>query len=117
MPKFKIQNHTAHSATVATHLKNQTLRKIYLLILLSIFLQNCKETTELNIDLKPTYSDYENDREQRNLYGKVKELEQYKAIFQDGKDKRESLPTLKENFTEFGSLQTAEYFDNYGQIT
>ena len=93
------------------------MRKIYLLILLSIFLHNCQQTAELNSDLKPTYSDFENDLEQRNLYGKVKELEQYKAIFQNAKNTREPLPTLKEKFTEFGSLHSAEYFDNYGQIT
>jgi hypothetical protein len=84
---------------------------------MSFFLQNCKETDELNIDLKPTYFEFENDLEQRNLYGKVRELEQYKAVFQNDKDTGEPLPTLKEKFTEFGSLQTAEYFDNYGQIT
>lgn len=93
------------------------MRKIYLLILISFFFLNCKEKAEFNTDLNPTYSDFENDREQRNLFGKVKELEQYKAIFQNGKDTREPLPTLKEKFTEFGSLFKTEYFDNYGEIT
>ncbi|MFI2741478.1 hypothetical protein ACG2LH_01950 [Zhouia sp. PK063] len=89
------------------------MRKIYLLILMSFFLHNCKENT----DLKPNYSDFENDLEQRNLYGKVKELEQYKAIFQNGEDTRDPLLNLREKFTEFGSLNKAEYFDNYGKIT
>ena len=98
-------------------MKKQALRKIYLLILISIFLLNCKERTELNVDLKPTYSGFKNDLEQINLYGEVKELEQFKAIFQNGKETREPLPTLKEKFTEFGSLNEAKYFDNYGQTT
>ena len=93
------------------------MKKIYLLILISFFLLNCKEKAGLNTDLKPTYYDSENDREERNLYGKVKEIEQYKAIFQNDNDTRKPLPTLKEKFTDFGSLVKTEYFDNYGEIT
>lgn len=94
------------------------MRKFYILILISILLQNCKETSEFDTDLKPTYYDFENDREQRNLYGKIKEVEQYKALFKNGEYTREEpLPTLIEKFTEFGSLNKTEYFDDYEKTT
>jgi len=101
---------------VAIHLKIRTLRKIYLLILLSIILFNCQNKTELKTDLKPIYSDFKNALQVNNLYGKVKKIEHYKTTFQN--TEKEDNPVLKkiEEYTDFGELKKIEYFDNYGEL-
>ncbi len=117
MENPRTQNRNYYTNMVSHVLNNNILRNIYIIFSLTIIGFSCKNESELKTDLKPTYSDFENDRQQRNLYGKVKELEQFKATFQDGKTTNKPLPVLKEEFSEFGSLTKAEYFDNYGKTT
>jgi hypothetical protein len=83
---------------------------------MSFFLQNCKEKTELNTDLKPTYSDYENAWESNNLYGKIKVLKQLKANSQGETNFEKPILNLIQNFTDFGEIKKIESYDNFGEL-
>lgn len=109
-PQLVIFNH------VATHLKIRTLRKIYLLTLMSIILFNCQKKTELRTDLQPTYSDSKNALQGNNLYGKVKKIEYYKTTFQNTEKEDKPILNKIEQYTDFGELKKVEYFDNYGEL-
>ncbi|MFD0933293.1 hypothetical protein ACFQ0R_11855 [Psychroflexus salinarum] len=93
------------------------MRKYYILFLLTIIGYSCKNKLESETDLKPTYLNFKNAWQERNLYGKVKKLKQYKATIQNNKNTNKQQLTLKENFTEFGSLTRSEFFNNYGETT
>jgi len=83
---------------------------------MSFFLQNCKEKTELNTDLVPTYSDYENAWESNNLYGKIKELKQLKANSQGENKFEKPILNLTQKFTDFGEIKEIESYDNFGEL-
>ena len=106
-------NHTQH---VATHLKIRTLRKIYLLTLLSIILFNCQNKTELRADLEPFYSDYTNTLQEKNLHGKVKKIEYFKKTFQKTENEDKAILNKIEEYADFGELKKVEYFDNSGEL-
>ncbi len=71
-----------------------------------------------NIDYKPKYRDFTNDRERENLIGKVKKLEQYKANVIDLKTGKTDKPIIefKKEFTEIGNILKQEYFDSFGML-
>ncbi len=76
----------------------------------------CDKKRDYPTDLKPKYSDFENDREQRNLFGKVKEVEWYKTVYQNDKKDGKRILNLKEEFTEFGSIKENSNYDNSGEL-
>lgn len=98
-------------------MKIRTLRKIYLLTLLSIILIKCQNKTELRTDLQPIYSDSKNALQGNNLYGKVKKIEYYKTTFQNTENEDKPVLNKIEEYTDFGELKKVEYFDNYGELT
>lgn len=83
---------------------------------MSLILLNCKERTELNTDLKPTYSDFQNDWQVRNIFGKIKQIEFYKATYQDNEKEPEPILVFVEKFTKFGSLQDKSNYDSFGNL-
>ena len=98
-------------------MKTRTLRKIYILTLLSIILFNCQNKTELRTDLQPIYSDSKNALQGNNLYGKVEKIEYYKTTFQNTENEDKPVLNKIEEYTDFGELKKVEYFDNYGELT
>ena len=86
-------------------------RTLHLILILSLFV-SCKK--ELNI--QPKYTDFETDLEARNLFGKVKELSQFRANIK-GSDKSQTeklIINLKESFNKNGFVKSTEYFDTFG---
>ncbi len=77
---------------------------------------SCQEKTELRTDLKPIYSDYKNTLQRNNLYGKVKKIEYFKTTFQNTDKEDKSVLNKIEEYTDFGELKKAEYFDNHGEL-
>ncbi len=80
------------------------------------FLQNCKEKTELNTNLKPTYSEFKNAWESNNLYGKIKELKQLKANSQGENKFEKPILNFTQKFTDFGEIKEIESYDNFGEL-
>jgi hypothetical protein len=76
----------------------------------------CEKNRNYRADLKPKYSEFENDREQRNLFGKVKKIEWYKTTYQSDKKDGKRILNLKEKFTEFGNLKEKSNYDNSGDL-
>lgn len=91
------------------------MRKFYLLFFISFFLQNCKEKTELNTDLKPFYSDFENAWESNNLYGKIKELKQFKSNSKGENKFEKPILNLIQKFTNLGEIREFESYDGFGE--
>tara|TARA_R110002051_G_scaffold92740_1_gene162520 strand:- start:364 stop:1308 length:945 start_codon:yes stop_codon:yes gene_type:complete len=87
-------------------------KTLHLILFLSLFI-SCKN--ELNI--QPKYSDFETDLEVRNLFGKVKELSQFRANIKNSDKNQTEKPiiNLKENFTENGFVKSTEYFGTFGK--
>jgi len=81
-----------------------------------LVLLSCIEKTELRVDLKPIYSDYKNALQVNNLYGKVKKIEYFKTTFQNTDKEDKSALNKIEEYTDFGELKKAEYFDNHGEL-
>lgn len=78
-------------------------------------MQNCKEKAKLNTDLKPTYSDFENAWESNNLYGKIKELKQFKSNSQGENKFEKPILNLIQKFTDFGEINEVESYDDFGE--
>ena len=97
-------------------LKKNTLQKFNLLILLLIIGLSCQEKQEYPTDLKPTYTDFENSWDERNLFGKVKDIEWYKTVFQNSDNEGKSNLNLIETFTEFGSLKENSNYGSDGEL-
>ncbi len=93
------------------------MKHIYLLILIAYCFQSCIESTDFHTKVKPIYSDFENDLERRNLYGRVKALVQYRVVLRNGKLSTTPMQTSSETFTDFGSKIKAEYFALDGKLT
>ena len=93
------------------------MKKLNAFLLLSIILFSCEQKTSILTDLKPTYSNFKNIWQERNLYGKVKEIETYKTVYQKDKADDREIVNLKEAFTDFGALKEASYFDGQGELT
>jgi hypothetical protein len=75
------------------------------------FLISCGEN-EIDIsDLKPIYSDFENVWEKRNLFGKVKEIEFSKIVYQNQIKVGKSNKVFIEKFTKFGALREKSNFN------
>jgi hypothetical protein len=83
---------------------------------LSIILFKCQKKTELRIDLQPIYSDFENTLQEKNLLGKVKKIEYFKTTFQNNGKEDKLILKKVEKYTDFGEIEKAEYFDNYGKV-
>lgn len=77
---------------------------------------SCEEKQVYPTDLIPAYTDFENNWDERNLFGKVEEIKWYKTVFQNAEKEGKSILNLKENFTEFGSLKETANFDRDGEI-
>lgn len=92
------------------------MHKTYISILLLLLIFGCEKNLNYATDLKPKYSDFENDREQRNLFGKVKQIGWYKITYQNDKKEGKRILNLKEEFTEFGSLKENSNYDNNGEL-
>ena len=90
------------------------MKKIIYLIFILLFFISCKNNVEVN----PKYSDFENDLEWKNLFGKIKEYSHYKANFKgiDNGSTEKATITLKEIFTKKGALKKSEYFDTFGKL-
>lgn len=90
------------------------MKKIIYLIFIVLFSISCKKNVEVN----PKYSDFKNDLERKNLFGKIKEYSQYKANFKGINNESTEKPTLsiKETFTEKGALKKTEYFGAFGEL-
>lgn len=91
------------------------MRKIYLLILLTLIGFGCNTESDSKTDLKPIYTNFENAWEERNLYGKVKSLKQYKTNIQSNGKLEKPILNLSEKYTDFGELKEIENFDNFGE--
>jgi hypothetical protein len=91
------------------------LRKIYLLILLALIGFGCNNKSDSKTDLKPIYTNFENAWQERNLYGKVKSLKQYKTNFQSNGKLENPILNLSEKYTDFGELKEIENFGNFGE--
>lgn len=86
------------------------------MILLVFLALGCDRKRNSSTDLKPTYSNFDNDREQRKLFGKVKQVEWYKTVYQNDKKDGKRILNLKEEFTEFGSIKENSNYDNSGEL-
>lgn len=91
------------------------MKPFYLLIIFSI-IAGCYSKTKFKSDLEPTYNNFENSWEEKNLYGKVKKLEQFKTIFQNSNQEGETALTFKELYTNFGAIKLTEYYNNSGEL-
>lgn len=71
-----------------------------------------------SIDYKPKYKDFANAWERENLIGKVKKIEQYKAIVTNFKTEKTDYPIIefKKEFSETGNILYQEDFDNFGKL-
>ena len=92
------------------------MRKIYTLFLLLIIVFSCDKNRNNPTDIKPKYSNFQNDWQEKNLFGKVKEIEWYKSTYQDDKKEGKAILNLKEKFTDFGNLKEISNFDNQGVL-
>ena len=90
------------------------MKKIIYLIFILLFFISCKNNVEVN----PKYSDFKNDLERKNLFGKIKEYSQYRAIFKvmDNNSTEKTTITLREMFTKKGALKKSEYYDTFGKL-
>ncbi|MGY3051935.1 hypothetical protein ACVWYG_000122 [Pedobacter sp. UYEF25] len=93
------------------------MKNSYVLYLWPIILFSCGRKTEMPTGLKPVYADFKNAWQEKNLYGKVKEIETYKTVFQKDHNDDKAIITLKEKFTDFGSVKEIFYFDVQGILT
>ncbi|SEM32365.1 hypothetical protein SAMN04488008_1171 [Maribacter orientalis] len=89
------------------------MNKILLLFITLILFSGCKK----EFDLKPKYVGNNTDWEVRGLFGKVKEVRQFKANFKgsDGTQKEKPILNLNEQFERFGSVKMSKYFDPFGE--
>jgi hypothetical protein len=80
----------------------------HLIVILAIF-ASCDDP----VDLKPKHWDLEI----RGLFGKVMEMQHFRANFKGSGASQIEKPilNLKEEFTEFGSVKLSEYFDTFGE--
>lgn len=92
------------------------MQKFYILILLIFIGLSCQEKLEYATELKPTYTDFENNWEERNLFGKVKEIEWYKMVFQNAEKDGKPILNIKKSFTDFGSLKENSNYGSDGEI-
>ncbi|UAB82038.1 hypothetical protein INR76_04580 [Marixanthomonas sp. SCSIO 43207] len=91
------------------------MRYFYLLFFTFLII-SCENNTDIvNKDLKPSYINFKNAWDERNLYGEVKEIKKYKTIFQNSNQEGKSKLIFKEIFTDFGAIKEIEYFDDSGQ--
>lgn len=97
-------------------IKKDTLKEFYIFILLIFIGFSCQEKPEYASDLKPTFTDFENNWEERNLFGKVKEIEWYKMVFQNAEEDGKPVLELKESFTNLGSLKENLNYSGDGEI-
>lgn len=67
-------------------------------------------------DLEPVYSDFKNTLQEKKLYGKVKKIEYHKTTFQNNGLEDKSVLNKIEEYTDFGKLEKAEYYDNFGNL-
>lgn len=93
------------------------MKKLYAFLLLSIIILSCGRKTEIPTDLKPTYSDFKNVLQEKNLYGKVKEIGWYKTVYQKDREDDKAILNLREGFTDFGALKEASCYDDQGELT
>ncbi|WP_417201476.1 hypothetical protein [Bizionia sp.] len=115
--ELSVTNHaTAHTRNVVTHLK-QTLRQTFNLILFLTIFSSCQENKTNGIDIEPVYFEYQNSWEERNLFGKVKSISEFRANFKANDEIDKKNLKSKIQFTDFGGLKRVEYFGTFGDTT
>lgn len=89
------------------------MNKILLLITTLTLFSSCKK----ELDIEPKYEGTNTDWEFRGLFGKVKEIRQFKTNFKgsDGTQKEKLILNLNEVFEKFGAFKVSEYFDPFGE--
>lgn|GEM_PF-924141 len=92
-------------------LKTKELHRIYTLFFFIIF--GCVKKSHYPTDIVPTYSNFQNAREERNLFGKVKQIQWYKTMYQNDLKK---VLTLQEEFTQVGNLKENSNYDSSGVL-
>ncbi len=88
----------------------------FTILILFIFITSCGGNENDFSDLKPTYSDFENVWEERNLFGKVKEIEFAKTVYQYQNKDGKSNKIYQEKFTEFGALSEKSNFNENDEL-
>lgn len=88
------------------------MKKTYYLLLLPIVFIACQKEQNMLPEAKPIYSDHKNIWEQRNLFGKVKQIEWYKSKNDEGK----VLKNLTEKYTDFGKLLEISSYDENEEL-
>ena len=95
---------------------NKSLFKVIIASqLLALFSCKNESSSELGFSTFEEGTDWES----KNLVGEVKSITLYKATYLNGNGKktREPIKTLKEEFTNFGSIKKTEYFDSFGNLS
>lgn len=93
------------------------MQKLYLGLLLVLFVFGCTRRANDVLIAKPIYSDFKNVWEEKNLFGKVKEIEWSKTVYQRDKEDDRAILNLKESFTDFGALKETSYYNSLGTMT
>lgn len=93
------------------------MKKPFLLLIFISIISSCQFKSDTQTDLTPTYINFDNAWEERNLFGEVKTLEEHKVVYQKVKETEKTITTLKEAYTHFGQLNAVTYFDDRGDQT
>lgn len=92
------------------------MKKMLTIVLLISMICSCNNSSVMNENIKPIYSDFQNQLEELNLYSKVKKLETYRDDYQNGKKLGQPILDVVQEFTEFGSFSKTAYNQGFGKV-
>lgn len=92
------------------------VKLILTLVSLHLLIQSCQKSKDYPSNLKPTYSDFNNDLEKLNLFEEVKSIKQFRANYENSVNKKNDVVSEIE-FTKFGNIKVKKLYGDNGKLS